>query len=44
MSKKTTLTTTASIPAADNQNNITAGARSPLLVQDWQLFEKHAHL
>jgi catalase len=44
MSKETkTLTTTAGIPVADNQNSITAGARGPLLVQDWQLFEKHAH-
>ena len=38
-----TLTTTAGIPVGDNQNSITAGARGPLLVQDWQLFEKHAH-
>lgn len=37
------LTTTAGIPIADNQNSQTAGARGPLLVQDWQLFEKHAH-
>ena len=37
------LTTSAGIPVADNQNSITAGARGPLLVQDWQLFEKHAH-
>lgn len=42
MAKKTTLTTAAGIPVADNQNSITAGARGPLLVQDWQLFEKHA--
>jgi catalase len=28
---------------ADNQNSLTAGPRGPLLVQDWQLFEKHAH-
>ena len=27
----------------DNQNALTAGPRGPLLVQDWQLFEKHAH-
>ena len=27
----------------DNQNAFTAGPRGPLLVQDWQLFEKHAH-
>jgi len=30
-------------PIADNQNSMTAGPRGPLLVQDWQLFEKHAH-
>ena len=40
---KTTLTTAAGIPVTDNQNSVTAGARGPLLVQDWQLFEKHAH-
>jgi catalase len=28
---------------ADNQNSLTAGPRGPLLAQDWQLFEKHAH-
>jgi catalase len=27
----------------DNQNSLTAGRRGPLLIQDWQLFEKHAH-
>ena len=42
MSKKQ-LTTTAGIPVGDNQNSLTAGPRGPLLVQDWQLFEKHAH-
>ncbi len=42
-SKKPTLTTSAGIPVGDNQNSITAGPRGPLLVQDWQLFEKHAH-
>ncbi|MBN1844823.1 MAG: catalase [Sedimentisphaerales bacterium] len=41
--KKKTLTTAAGIPVADNQNALTAGPRGPLLVQDWQLFEKHAH-
>jgi catalase len=41
--KKPQLTTSAGIPVADNQNSLTAGARGPLLVQDWQLFEKHAH-
>jgi catalase len=41
--KKQQLTTSAGIPVADNQNALTAGPRGPLLVQDWQLFEKHAH-
>ena len=38
-----TLTTAAGIPVGDNQNSLTAGPRGPLLVQDWPLFEKHAH-
>ena len=42
-SKRSTLTTAAGIPIGDNQNSLTAGPRGPLLVQDWQLFEKHAH-
>jgi catalase len=41
MKKK--LTTASGIPVGDNQNALTAGPRGPLLVQDWQLFEKHAH-
>jgi catalase len=41
--KPPTLTTEAGIPVADNQNSLTAGPRGPLLVQDWPLFEKHAH-
>lgn len=41
MSEK--LTTAAGIPVGDNQNSLTAGPRGPLLAQDWQLFEKHAH-
>jgi catalase len=43
MAKKPILTTAAGIPVGDNQNSLTAGERGPLLVQDWQLFEKHAH-
>jgi catalase len=43
MRDQETLTSAAGIPIADNQNAITAGPRGPLLVQDWQLFEKHAH-
>jgi catalase len=43
MSQRPTQTTAAGIPVGDNQNSLTAGPRGPLLVQDWQLFEKHAH-
>ncbi len=39
----TALTTTAGAPVADNQNSLSAGARGPLLMQDWQLLEKLAH-
>src|SRR5258706_15474710 len=31
------------MPAADNQNSITAGPRGPVLMQDFVLFEKLAH-
>jgi catalase len=41
--EKKRLTTSGGIPVADNQHSLTAGPRGPLLVQDWQLFEKHAH-
>jgi hypothetical protein len=37
------LTTSAGAPIADNQNSLSAGARGPLLLQDWQLIEKLAH-
>ncbi|MGL4396150.1 MAG: catalase [Hyphomicrobium sp.] len=43
MSDKTPLTTTAGNPIADNQNSLSAGARGPLLLQDYQLIEKLAH-
>jgi catalase len=43
MAKPRKLTTSGGIPVPDNQNSLTAGERGPLLVQDWQLFEKHAH-
>jgi len=43
MQEKNGITTAAGIPVGDNQNSLTAGPRGPLLVQDWQLFEKHAH-
>lgn len=40
---KLTLTTTGGAPIADNQNSATAGARGPVLLQDYQLLEKLAH-
>ena len=43
MADKPTLTTSAGAPIADNQNSLTAGARGPLLIQDYQLLEKLAH-
>ena len=42
MSKKKQLTTAAGNPIGDNQNSLTAGARGPLLMQDYQLLEKMA--
>ncbi|MBU0960593.1 MAG: catalase [Proteobacteria bacterium] len=42
MSSKT-MTTTGGNPIADNQNSLTAGARGPVLMQDYQLLEKLAH-
>ena len=41
MTEKKTLTTTAGAPIADNQNAMTAGPLGPLLMQDYQLIEKH---
>jgi catalase len=38
-----TLTTSAGALVGDNQNAMTVGERGPLLVQDYQLFEKLAH-
>ena len=43
MSTKTKLTTTAGAPLSSNQNSMSAGARGPLLLQDYQLLEKLAH-
>jgi catalase len=42
-SQRPTQTTTAGIPIADNAHSLSAGPRGPLLMQDWQLLEKHAH-
>ncbi|NPD87757.1 MAG: catalase [Asgard group archaeon] len=41
--KEKKLTTLAGRRIADNQNSLTAGDRGPLLVEDFQLFEKLAH-
>lgn len=41
--KRKTLTTSTGIPVGDNQNSLTAGARGPLLMQDFHLIEKMAH-
>src|SRR6201999_2498431 len=43
MSDRKTLTTDSGSPVPDNQNSLTAGPLGPLLIQDHQLFEKHAH-
>ena len=43
MERKSILTTDSGNPVSDNQNSLTAGPRGPLLVQDFHLFEKHAH-
>lgn len=43
MSKCPIMTSANGSPIPDNQNSLTAGPRGPLLAQDWQLFEKHAH-
>jgi catalase len=37
------LTTASGIPVGDNQNTLTAGARGPVLLQDFWLLEKLAH-
>lgn len=43
MSKCPVMTAANGSAIPDNQNSLTAGPRGPLLAQDWQLFEKHAH-
>ncbi|WP_397448242.1 catalase [Pseudomonas sp. NA-150] len=43
MSKNITLTTASGAPVADNQNSRSAGARGPLLLDDFHLIEKLAH-
>uniref|UniRef100_UPI0013C2E9F1 catalase n=1 Tax=Pseudomonas viridiflava TaxID=33069 RepID=UPI0013C2E9F1 len=43
MSESPILTTASGAPVADNQNSRTAGARGPLLLDDFHLVEKLAH-
>ncbi len=43
-SKCPIMTTTSGNPIGDNQNSLTAGERGPLLMQDFPLMEKLAHL
>ncbi len=43
MADPKTLTTADGIPVGDNQNSLTAGARGPVLMQDFHLIEKLAH-
>ena len=40
---KKVMTTSGGNPVGDNQNSLSAGARGPLLMQDYQLIEKLAH-
>ena len=40
---KVAATTASGIPVVDNQNSITAGARGPVLLQDFHLVEKLQH-
>jgi catalase len=37
------LTTANGVPVADNQNSLTAGARGPIVLEDFHLLEKLAH-
>ena len=37
------LTTANGVPVSDNQNSLTAGARGPIVLEDFHLFEKLAH-
>jgi catalase len=43
MNKCPYMTTAAGTPVTDNQNSQTAGARGPVLMQDYRLMEKMAH-
>lgn len=44
MNKKTQLTMSNGCPVIDNQNVLTAGPRSPMLLEDVQFLEKLAHV
>src|ERR1700730_19296138 len=43
MAKRPTLSTSARNPGSEHKNEITAGPRGPVLLQDYQLLEKLAH-
>lgn len=43
MPEEKKLTTSFGTPVPDNQNSVTAGARGPVLIQDYHLIEKLAH-
>ncbi len=43
MNKCPVMTNAAGNPVGDNQNSLTAGARGPVLMADYQLMEKMAH-
>src|SRR5690606_17807308 len=43
MTDRPRLTTTAGAPVPSNQYSLTAGARGPILLEDYQLIEKMAH-
>ena len=43
MTERRILTTQDGVPVSDNQNSLTAGARGPVLMQDFYLNEKLAH-
>lgn len=43
MSDRNRLTTADGVPVPDDQNSLTAGARGPVLIEDFHLLEKLAH-
>ncbi|PHM11023.1 catalase [Nostoc sp. 'Peltigera malacea cyanobiont' DB3992] len=43
MTENNDLITSFGIPISDNQNSLTTGSKSPILLQDFYLIEKLAH-